>query len=191
MDTNENNPFLSSAIIVGAIFAIITYTITLVFSYRMIGSEPTGSMMSPMVYMSFLSCLVGLFAGLFAVRHHVKEYNAPLKPGQGAVIGLTTGVTVTLFTTIFGLIWLLIDPNFTDNLTASMIAQMESVPNMPEAALQDMIDGIYTESERAKTVFGQLRTFAIGGVVMGALNAITGIIGVKVFAPADQYSDLD
>lgn len=191
MDTNQNNPFLSSAIIVGAIFAIITYTITIVFSYQMIGSEPTGSMMSPMVYMSFLSCLVGLFAGFFAVRHHVKEYNAPLKPGRGAVIGLTTGVMVTLFSTIFGLVWLLIDPNFTDNLTAAMIAQLESVPNMPEAALQDMIDGIYTESERAKTVFGQLRTFAIGGVVMGALNAITGIIGVKVFAPADQYSDLD
>jgi hypothetical protein len=191
MDTSQNNPFLSSAIIVGAIFAIIMYGVTLVFSYRMIGSEPSGSLMSPMMYMSFLSCLVGLFAGLFAVRHHVKEYNAPLKPGRGAVIGLTTGVLISLFSTIFGLIWLLIDPNFTDNLTAAMIAQMESIPGMPDGALQDTIDGIYTESQRAQTVMGQLRTFAISGAIMGALNAITGIIGVKVFAPVDENLDLD
>ena len=44
---------------------------------------------------------------MFAVRHHVKEYESPLQMGRGAVIGLTTGVHygVFFFNKYWALVW--------------------------------------------------------------------------------------
>jgi uncharacterized membrane protein len=140
----QNNPFISSAVIVGFVVAVVVTIVSLVLGYYMIGSEPGTSTMIMMSAMGLISCLVGIFAGLFAVRHHVKIFNAPLKMGRGAIIGLTSGVFVAIFTSILSLIWMLVDPSYVDRLMEAMIRSMETLGPQGEA----QIDGI------AETVSG-------------------------------------
>ncbi len=183
----QNNPFISSAVIMGIVFALIASVVSTVLSYNVISSEPSMSNLIMTSVMSLLSCLIGMFAGMLAVRHHTKQYNVPMKMGRGAVIGLTSGVFVAVFITIISLIWTnLIDPAFIDKLMESMVASMETVggPQMDEA-----IDGIYEQFNKQKTVAGQLQGFAINAGVLGALNALTGMLGVKFFAPKPENND--
>lgn len=182
----QNNPFISSAVIVGFVVAILTTIVSLVLGYYMIGSEPGTTTMILMSAMGLISCLVGIFAGLFAVRHHVKIFDSPLKMGRGAVIGLTSGVFVALFGSLLSLMWILIDPSYVDRLMEAMIRSMETLGAQGDAT----IDGIAEQFQSLKTVTGQLKSFGTNALIMGALNAITGIIGVKIFAPKDDHDAL-
>lgn len=130
-----------------------------------------------------LTCLIGLFAGLLAVKHHVGEYNQPLQLGRGAVIGLSTGAFQAVFITILSLLWKLFDPALDEKILESLIANFEAMQNISEAQKQDMIDSLYTSFQQQSTVFGQLKSLAMNGVFLGALNALSGLVGVKVFAP--------
>lgn len=184
----QNNPFISSALIMGIVFALIASVITTVISYNIISSEPSMSNMIMTSVLGIVSCLVGMFAGMFAVRHHAKQFNAPLKMGRGAVIGLTSGVFVALFTTIISLIWTnLIDPAFTDKFVEALVASMETMGD--GVNMDETIDGLYEQFEKQKTVAGQLQGFAINAGVLGALNALTGMLGVKFFAPKPENND--
>ena len=184
----QNNPFISSAVIMGLIFALIASVVSTVISYNIISSEPSMSNMIMTSVLGLVSCLIGMFAGMLAVRHHAKQFNVPIKMGRGAVIGLTSGVFVALFVTIISLIWTnIIDPAFTDKLVEALVASMETMgdaPNMDEA-----IDGIYEQFEKQKTIAGQLQGLAINAGVLGALNALTGMLGVKFFAPKPENND--
>jgi hypothetical protein len=182
----QNNPFISSAVIVGFVVAVVVTIVSLVLGYYMIGSEPGTSTMIMMSLMGLVSCMVGIFAGLFAVRHHVKIFNAPLKMGRGAIIGLTSGVFVAIFTSILSLIWMLVDPSYVDRLMDAMIRSMETLGPQGEA----QIDGIAQQFQDLKTVAGQLKSLGINALISGALNAITGILGVKFFAPKGDQDAL-
>jgi uncharacterized protein YqgC (DUF456 family) len=184
----QHNPFLSSALIMGIIFALVTSVVSTYMTYNIITAEPSMTTMILVSVVSLVSCLVGMFAGMFAVRHHVKQFNASMKMGRGAVIGVTTGVFVALFITIISLIWTnIIDPSFTDKLTEAMVTGMESMGAGGE--MDATIDGIYEQFEKQKTVAGQLQGFAINAAVLGALNALTGLLGVKFFAPKTDDND--
>lgn len=138
--------------------------------------------------MAVLSCIIGLLAGLFAVRHHVKMFDAPLKLGRGAVIGAVTGVLISIFATLLGLVWLIVDPAYYDKLLEAMIANFELI-GMPEAQYNQTIDGLHEQFQSQKTVTGMLRTTAINAAIYAALNALTGMIGVKFFAPKSDDPD--
>ncbi|HAC15059.1 MAG TPA: hypothetical protein DCE78_03830 [Bacteroidetes bacterium] len=183
----QNNPFLSSAVIVGFIVSLLSTVVALGISYNIIGSEPSTSTMIMMSVVGLASCLVGAFAGIFTVRHHVKMYNAPLKMGRGAVIGLTSGVIVAVFGTLFSLIWTLIDPSFSDRLLETMVRSMESIGQAGQ--MDATIDGMYQQFADQKTALGQIKALGINAVILGALNAITGILGVKFFAPKPDDAD--
>jgi MFS family permease len=184
----QNNPFISSAIIMGLIFALVASVVSTFMSYNIINSEPSLSTMIMTSVISLVSCLVGAFAGMMAVRHHVKEFNVPMKMGRGAVIGVTTGVFVALFITLISFIWTtLIDPAFTDKLMEAIVASMESMGG--GADMSEAIDGIYQQFEKQKTLAGQLQGFAINAGVLGALNVLTGLLGVKFFAPKEENND--
>lgn len=180
----QNNPFISSALIVGFIVAIISSAAALFMSYSVIGSEPGTSTMIMMSAVGLVSCIVGIFAGMFAVRHHVKIYNTPLAMGRGAVIGLTSGAFVAIFASAISLLWMLIDPAFTDKLMEAMVRSMESIPGA-----EAQVDAIYEQFQSSKTFAGQAKSLGINLLVMGALNAITGILGVKFFAPKPADTD--
>lgn len=190
METTQNNPFFNSALIVGMIFALLSTAVSLAVGYSVINSEPSGSLFSPASFSFVFVCLVVLFAGMFAVRHHVKEFNAPLQIGRGAVIGLTTGVVTAVFTTVFSLIWTLIDPAFNDNLMNAIIANFESIRELPAAQKEEMIDAMYTQFQKQATVVGQLTSMLTNSIFFGLLNALTGMLGVKLFAPKQDTLEL-
>jgi Co/Zn/Cd efflux system component len=183
----QNNPFLSSALIVGFFISLLSTVAALGISYSIIGSEPSTSTMIMMSLVGLASCFVGAFAGIFSVRHHVKMYNAPLKMGRGSVIGLTSGVVVAIFATLFNFIWTFIDPSFTDRLLESMVQSMESIG--PNGQMDATIDEIYQQFEEQKTTIGQIKALGMNAAILGALNAITGILGVKFFAPKPDDAD--
>jgi hypothetical protein len=190
METPQNNPFFNSALIIGMIFALLSTAVSLVVGYSVINSEPTGSLFSPASFSFFFVCIIVLFAGMFAVRHHVKEFNAPLQMGRGAVIGLVTGIVTAFFSSVLSLVWLLIDPAFNDNLMNAIIANFESIREIPAAQRDEMIDGIYTQFQNQATVVGQLTTAATNSIFFGLLNALTGMLGVKLFAPKQDTIEL-
>jgi len=186
----QNNPFFNSALIVGRIFAFLTTATSLIVGYSVINSEPTGSLVTPSSFSFVIICFVVLFAGMFAVRHHVKEYESPLQMGRGAVIGLTTGVITAVFSTVLALVWQLIDPAFNDNMMNALIANFEAINEIPDAQKEEMIDGIYTQFQKQATVAGQLTAMATNAAFYGILNALTGMLGVKLFAPKSTNEEL-
>lgn len=189
MEPKQANSFLSSAVIVAIIFAFVSTVVNLVATYRMLGQEPTGSLISPIYVVTGIVCLVVMFAGLFAVRHHVKMFNEPLTMGRGAVIGLSTGAFIAIFSTVFSAIWVLVDPTFNTKVMNAVIAHMEAIQQIPAAQKQEIIDGIYTQFQKADTAMGRITATLWNLVIFGGLNAITGILGVKFFAPKDESND--
>lgn len=185
MEPKQDNSFLASAILYGFVFGIISSVISLFTGYQTISSEPSGVIMTPLMYGGIVICLVTIFAGLLAVKHHVGIYNAPVKLGRGAVIGLTTGIFIALFSTLIGLLWMVIDPAYLDKMMEVSVRNLEGIPNIP----QESIDSTVQQFERMKTLWGQLRTFAFSALFSGGLNAISGIVGVKLFSPKDESSD--
>jgi hypothetical protein len=183
MENNQQNPFLNSALSIGVVFATIISVISIGMSYSIINSEPSGSLFSPTVWSSVAVCFIGVFAGLVAVRHHVKQYNAPLLLGRGAVIGFTTGVVMSVAMTGLSLLWLVIDPSFNEKLMQALIANFEAIDQIPAAQKEGIIDGLYTQFQKQATVVGQLTSLGTNILLFGALDALSGILGVKLFAP--------
>jgi hypothetical protein len=190
MEPKLPNPFMPSAILVAVIFAFASTVVNLIATYNIIGSEPSGSLISPIYFVTGIVCLVAIFAGLFAVKHHVNMYNEPLQMGRGAVIGLTTGALVAVFMAIFSLMWYLVDPGFNTKVMNAVIAQMEAIQQIPAAQKQEIIDGIYTQFQKADTTMGRITSTLWNVFIFGGLNAITGILGVKFFAPKDNSNEL-
>jgi uncharacterized protein YqgC (DUF456 family) len=183
MEEHQQNPFLNSALVIGFVFALVISVISIAMSYSIINSEPSGSLFSPTIWSSVVVCFVGVFAGLFAVRHHVKQFNAPLQMGRGAVIGFTTGAIMSVAMSVFSLIWLVIDPSFNEKLMQALIANFEAITEIPAAQKEEIIDSIYNQFQKQGTVIGQLTAVGINILVFGALDALSGILGVKLFAP--------
>ena len=86
--------------------------------------------------------------------------------------------------------WQLIDPAFNDNMMNALIANFEAINEIPDAQKEEMIDGIYTQFQKQATVAGQLTAMATNAAFYGILNALTGMLGVKLFAPKSTNEEL-
>lgn len=168
--------------IASLIFGIIIFAISMISGYIQINSEPSGSILSPMTLFSIVTCLIGAFGGMAAVWHFANEYDTPMKLGKGALIGFLTGVGITIMTIILSQFWELIDPDYTEKLVKSAIANIEEM-DLPGDAKQQMIDQTASSVESNQSIFWQL---VIGIPLYGILNLLTGMIGVKVFAKQEE-----
>lgn len=174
--------YMPSAGIVGAIFSVITFAIGLAIGYQQIGSEPSGSFLSPAMLGGVVICLVSCLAGALAVWHFTKEVTPFIKLGQGAALGFITGAVMVILTAILGEIWNFIDPSYTENLVEATIANVEAM-DLPDSQKDQMIDGM-AESVRSQQSFGSQ---IIWGIPMnGLLNLVTAMIGVKIFAKKEN-----
>jgi len=174
--------YLPSAGIVGAIFSVVTFAISLAIGYQQIGSEPSGSLLSPTMLGGTLICLISCLAGALAVWHFTKEVTPYIKLGQGAALGFITGAVIVIVTALLGEVWNLVDPNYTENLVEATIANVEAM-DLPDAQKEQMIDGM-AESVRSQQSFGAQ---VIWGIPMyGILNLLTAMIGVKIFGKKED-----
>lgn len=172
------NDYLPSIGIVGLIFSLVSFVIGLFFGYQQINAEPTGSMMSPMMFSGIVVCLVSALAGLLAVWHFTREVTPFMTLGQGALIGFLTGAVIVLFSVVLNEIWILVfDPEYTTKIMDAAIANIEAM-EMPEESKQQMIDAMADSMAGGQSVWQQIFW---GVPITGLINLVTGLIGVKVF----------
>lgn len=176
-NVQSDPPYWTSVSVAGLIFGLLAFILSLISTYAMINSEPTGSFFSPQQLLGVLVCLVGAFGGMVAIWHYTNEYDTSVTLGKGALIGFLVGVVITVVTIILNQLWQVIDPDMTQKMIDSMIANFEQM-DMPEEQKQQAIDGI-AESVQSQNSIGYQLLFGIP--VYGILNLITGMIGAKFF----------
>lgn len=188
--TMTNQPsYINAAAYAGLTFGVIISAITTVSGYMAINQEPSGSLFGLTTIAAAVSCLFGAFAGLFGARLYARETGIPIKLGTGAVLGVVTGLVIAFVATIIGVIWhFLIDTNFTENLMEATIANIEMMDMLPADAREDMIDGIYAQFQNQYTMGGIFASLGISALIYMALNAISGILGIKFFAEQPEES---
>ena len=181
-EQNNVPSYWTSVSIAGLIFGIIVFALSLVSTYAMINSEPSGSLFSPIQLLGVLVCLVGAFGGMLAVWHYNNEYETSLKLGKGALVGLFTGIAITVVTVILNQFWQFIDPDMTQKLIDSTIANFEAA-DLPDAQKQQMIDstvqGMRDQNNISTQLMYSLPTY-------GILNILTGMIGAKIFGSKEE-----
>lgn len=181
---NEKPSYWNSVGIAGVIFGIIVFVLSLVGGYATINAEPTGSLVSPTMWIGVLSCLVGAFGGMLAVWNYTGNYNISITLGRGALIGFLTGVAISIVSVVLNELWTFIDPDMTRQIVDSTIANFEA-SDLPEQQKQQMID-LVAGSREGESIGRQLLS---GIPLYGILNLITGMIGAKVFGQNDDIPD--
>lgn len=170
--------FWMSVTIAGLIFGIIAFVLSIISGYAIINSEPTGSFFSPTQLIGTLACLIGAFGGMMATWHYVREYDLSIKLGKGALIGFLTGVGIAIVSVVLGQVWQLVDPDMTQRIIDSTVANMEAM-DMPGDQKQQMIDGTVESIQSQNSIGTQL----LWGIPLyGILNLITGMIGARIFS---------
>lgn len=182
-ENSQNEPsYWMSVATAGVIFGILAFALSLVSSYAVINSEPTGSWFSPVQLLGTLVCLVGAFGGMLAVWHYAKEYDLFIKLGKGALIGFLTGAAITIVSIILSQVWQLIDPDMTQKMIDSSIANIEAM-DMPDGQKQQVIDATAEGFRSQSSILSQLMW---GIPINGILNLITGMIGAKIFSQNEE-----
>jgi hypothetical protein len=121
-------------------------------------------------------CLVAPSTGLLAVKLQAAE-EPVMTLGRGAVIGLATGVMLAVVMTASSIFWEVVDPEYSKNFMEAMRRFYEAMPNLPEDALEKMFEGL----EEQFTMVGRLKGLAFSALLNGLLNALTGLLGAKLF----------
>lgn len=187
VNQKEENPISKawpSIVIVGLIFSLVSFALSLFFSYQQINSEPSGSFFSPAMFSGVVICLITCVAGALAVWHFTKEVSKHLTLGQGALIGFLTGAVIVLFSVILNELWQLFDPDFTEKLIEATIANVEAM-DLPAESKNDMIDSMAEGVRSQQSILQQLFW---GIPITGLLNLVSGMIGVKLFAEKEEES---
>lgn len=179
---NSQLSYWPSVGIAAVIFGVISFVIYLVSSYTTINSEATGSMFTPSMFIGIFGCLVVAFAGFTAVWHYTNEYDLSLTIGRGALIGFLTGAAVAVVSALLSQAWALIDPNLTQRMIESTVANLENM-EIPEESKQQMIDSTVESMRSSGSFSGQV----LWGIpINGLLNLLTGMIGAKVFGKKEE-----
>ena len=181
---NGFSDYWQSVVLVGAIFSIVSFALSIFFGYRQINAEPSGAIFSPMMLSGVVICLITCVAGAVAVWHYTKEISPSITLGQGALVGFLTGAVIVLVSVVLNELWTFFDPAYTDKLVEAAIANVEAM-DIPESSREDMIDAM-AESVRSSQSLAQQIFWGIP--VTGLLNLISGMIGAKIFGKQEKES---
>ncbi len=187
MENEHVQPSYWSSVLIGASFvSIVIFIISLVSGYMTIGAEPTGAMFNPAQLVGVFACLIGAFGGIVSTRHFAKTYDITFTIGQGALIGFFTGLIAAVIATVLGQLWQFVDPGYAQGIIDSSIANLEAMSNIPDEQKQAIIE---STAEKLNSQFKSASGILIGGAIsmamFGFLNALTGMIGAKIFASED------
>lgn len=186
MDNEMNGDTMPSywnSVFIGAlIVAIVMAVLGIVSQYMIIGSEPVGSSFTLGQGVGTIACLFGAIGGFLATRHYAKENEVTFPIGKGAVIGLLVGIFGVLISTVISLTWnYIIDPDLAQAVYDWSILNLEA-QNLTDDQM-DMAKGFIPEPGSTSTLIWQV---GLGLLVLGILNAISGLIGAKVFASEED-----
>lgn len=173
----ETPSFLKNAVLVGGLVGIVTSLISIYSGYSMINSEFDGSGVPPGTYTSIITCLVGTLAGLLAIKlQSAAEIEMTL--GRGALIGMVAGIAVAVFSGFTSQLWQMLHPQFAEEMVEAMMANYERIPGF-SAQMADELAASTLES--MTTTAGVLKSIGLGALLYGILNALSGMVGAKLF----------
>ena len=183
MNKEEGYPsYWNSVIIASLITALIYFVFSLIGGYMTINAEPTGNPFGMQTIFPLFSCLFAAAGGIIVNWHYAKQNNVTYKMGKGALLGLLTGVVATVVSFVLGYIWEIVDPSFTKGIIDSTMANMEAM----QGITQDMLDQTQARMDQLLTFSGRLKQSLWGLLMLGVVNAITGLIGAKIFASEEE-----
>lgn len=181
--SGQNQDYWTSVLLVGGIFSLLSFVLGLIFGYAQIGSEPTGSFLTPIMFGGVVICLATAFAGLAAVWHYAKEVRPDIKLGRGALIGFLTGAVVVVISGLLDQLWMYIDPDYIQKMLDSIVENVEAM-DVPEETKQDLMDQMAAGVQDQNII-----SHILWGIpVTGLLNLLTGMLGVKLFAKKEEES---
>jgi len=179
-----NNDTLPYIMRFSIIFALVISVISTGLSYYMTTMEPsmTVFIIPSAIFLSI--CLLGGLAGLFVVRSYVKDTEAIVKVGNGAVIGLISGIVIALTSGIIGILWTFIDPTLAERVMDATINAVDSMGEMDASQRDAMVDQMMANDPGKFST--QLMSMGINAAVLGIVNMITGMIGASIFSKKEE-----
>ncbi|MTI89291.1 MAG: DUF4199 domain-containing protein [Balneolaceae bacterium] len=170
---DETPSYWPSVLVAGIITGIIFSVVGLIGSYTTIGGSTTMATVS-----GIAACLLGALGGIIVNWHYAKENDITYTIGKGALLGFLTAVLAIVISTVIGQLWtLIIDPDLNQALYNAQIDNYEA-----QGMTQDQIDMALQFSPKPGTSTYLLVQVGMGLLMMGIVNAITGLIGAKIFA---------
>ncbi|MEQ9266494.1 MAG: DUF4199 family protein [Balneolaceae bacterium] len=177
-EESGSDSYWASVIFGALVIGLIMSIMGLLSQYITISNEPTGASFGIGQAIGTLACLVGAIGGILSTRHYANNVDDTFTIGKGALIGFLTGVVGVLLSTIVTFIWLyIVDTGLTQTFYEWQIANVEA-QNLPDAQMEMAISFI-PDPNSTSAIMMQV---GIGLVVVGILNAISGMIGTKIFA---------
>lgn len=181
-EESGSQSYWGSVIIGGLIIGLIMSIMGLVSQYITISNEPTGSSFGIGQLIGTVACLVGAIGGIIATRHYADAVDEPFTIGKGALIGFLTGVAGVLLSTVVTFVWIyIVDTGLTQAFYDWQVANIE-VQNLPDAQMEMAMSFIPEPGSTSALMF----QVGIGLVVVGILNAISGMIGTKIFSKEEE-----
>ena len=179
MENEEMKPsYWSSVFIAAIIIGVIISVLGLGSQYLTISNEPTGAQFSLGQFVGIIACLIAAIGGVISTRHYAKENDITFPIGTGALIGFLTGVVGVVISGIISLIWTkLLDPSLNQAMYDWQIANLEA-QNLPDAQMEMALSFIPDPASLSAFFIAT----GIMLVVVGIVNALTGMIGAKIFA---------
>ena len=165
----------------GTIGAVIVSMTSFASGYIMLSNEPTGSLFNITSIAGLLGCLLGSVAGVYANRMYAKDNDLTYPIGKGALIGLFSGIALTFISSLISILWVyVIDPGYAESSVEWQKVNIDMM-QVPAEQKELMMGGIENPYSMKNILLG----LGIGSVVFGIVNAISGIIGAKLFASED------
>ncbi len=189
-DYNEDRSrnLWDAVVFAGSIMAVLLFSLSTIFGYVQINSEPDGALLQPSIGGSFIVCLIGAFAGMLAVWYYVRYVQSHLTLGRGALLGVLTGLVVVVGENILASAWNWIDADYTQRLMQSIIANIEKM-EIPENLKQQQIDMIGQQYREVSSFSGFFKQILYGFPLYAILNVITAMIGVKMFGREKEVNE--
>ena len=181
---NENPSYWASVLIGALVITLITTIIGTFLLYYIAGAEPSPMLLILLSSFVIINCLFGSIGGFISTRHYAKTFNLTFPIGKGALIGLLTGIVGAILAAIIGQLWNLIDPALVDNLIANITDVMDMI-DMSQQQRDETLSSIVESFESSQTFGGIIQGVLINSAILGVVNAISGLIGAKVFASED------
>lgn len=181
MSASKHPTYWNSIIIVSAVYGIFATAIYILLGYSQINSANEGTLFPIFGLASLIICLLMAFAGLSVVWYFQKQAKEPMTLGEGAGMGALVGVFLAVVYIILQTGWQIINPAFNEMLLDAMIQNYE-VANIPKSQEQMMVDMLASSLRGEITIGGVISGIIGNGLLYAALNALTGMLGVKFFA---------
>ena len=180
MEQHQKQIFYKSAFVAGTAFGTLNFVLNIINGYLTLGLDPNANpVLNISTYGPIFICLISLGGGLVGTWLYAKNCDLPLKVGQGAGLGAVTGFAMVIVALVLDLIWSVINPEFYDNIFKHMITIIEN-SEMPREQQQMFTDQLYT-STKSKFSLSSIFFNILGGSFMALLNALTGMLGVKLY----------